>query len=53
MFSYVVYSKINVFGKLEVPKSVVTYRDSKDEFRESESNRIYILSEEEKRTSEF
>lgn len=53
MFSYVVYSKINVFGKLEVPSAVVTYRDDKDEFREEMSNKIYILSEDDKRPEEY
>jgi len=53
MFSYVIYSKINVFGKLEVPSAVVTYRDNKDEFKENISNKAYILSPEEKRKEEF
>jgi len=47
MFSYIIYSKINVFGKLEIPAAVVTYRDDKDTFKETESNKLYILSEEE------
>ena len=53
MFSYVIYSKVEVFGKLEVPAAVVTYRDNKDEFKEEHSNKIYILSEEKKRSEEF
>ncbi len=53
MFSYVIYSKVNVFGKLEVPASVVTYRDEKDNFKESMSNKIYLLVEEEKRVEVY
>jgi len=49
MFSYIVYSKINVFGRLEIPAAVSTFIDSKDNFRETQSDRIYILSEEEKK----
>ncbi|MFC1685508.1 hypothetical protein ACFLZZ_00620 [Nanoarchaeota archaeon] len=53
MFSYVIYSKIDVFGKLEVPPAVITYRDQKEEFREEQSNRIYLLSEEKTHAEEY
>ena len=53
MFSYIVYSKINVFGKLEVPATVVTYRDEKGDFKESIGEKRYLLSEEPVRKEEF
>lgn len=49
LFSYIVYSKVNIFGKLEVPPAVVTFIDHKDNFLESQSERIFIISEEEKK----
>ena len=53
MFSYIVYSKINVFGRLEIPAAVATFIDAKDNFRETHSDRIYILSEEEKKPEDM
>lgn len=49
MFSYIIYSKISVFGKLELPRTIVTYIDKKDIFKEAKSHLVYILAEEEKR----
>ncbi len=53
MFSYIVYSKVNIFGRLEVPPAVVTFIDSKDNFLESQSDKIYIISEEEKKEEDL
>ena len=48
MFSYIVYSKVTIFGKLEVPPAVVTFIDRLANAKETFSNRVFILAEEEK-----
>lgn len=52
MFSYMVYSKVNILGKLEVPPAVVTFIDSKDNFLEAQSEKIFIISEDEKKVED-
>ena len=49
MFSYIVYSKVTVFGKLEIPRTIVTFRDEKDAFKEEHGNLVYVIADEEKK----
>jgi len=49
MFSYIVFSKVEVFGKLEIPRTVVTFRDEKGIFKEAKSHLVHLLIEEEKK----
>ncbi|MBU2522760.1 MAG: hypothetical protein KKE23_00520 [Nanoarchaeota archaeon] len=48
MFSYIVYSKVTIFGKLEVPPALVTFIDKSANAKETFSNKVFILSEEQK-----
>jgi len=48
MFSYIVYSKVTIFGKLEVPTALVTFVDKSANAKETFSNKVFILSEEQK-----
>ena len=46
VFSYIIYSKIGVIGKLEVPKAKATYKNKEGKTKTASSNRVFILSEE-------
>lgn len=48
MFSYIVYSKVTIFGKLEVPPALVTFIDRAGSIKEAFSNKLFILAEEPK-----
>ena len=44
MFSYIVYSKVSIVGKLEIPLTVATYQNAKGAVKESKSNKIFVLA---------
>ncbi len=46
MFSYIVYSKVNILGKLEIPATLATFKDIKSHPREVRSNRLFVLTSE-------
>jgi hypothetical protein len=53
MFSYIVYSKVTIFGKLEVPPAIVTFVDRAAKAKETFSNKVFILAEEEAREVKY
>ncbi len=53
MFSYIVYSKVTIFGRLEVPSAIVTFVDRRADAKETFSNKVFILAEEEARQEKF
>jgi hypothetical protein len=44
--SYVIYSKVKVMGKIEMPVVRGTYKNIKDKLRHLTSNKLFILAEE-------
>ena len=47
MLSYIVYSKVGVIGKLEIPLTFATYMDSKGKLHEAKSNSLFVLAQDE------
>ena len=46
ILSYILYSKVKVLGKLEVPPATIMWIDKKDTHQREDSNTLFILSEE-------
>jgi len=41
--SYIIYSDVHPFGRIELPQAVLTYIDEKEKRKVSHSNRIFVL----------
>jgi len=53
MFSYIVYSKVTIFGKLEVPAALATFVDKAANAKETFSNKVFILADETPQETKF
>jgi len=47
MLSYIVYSKLDILGKLDIPRGYATYKTEKGDIKESKSNALHILAADE------
>jgi hypothetical protein len=46
MLSYIVYSKLTIIGKLDVPVTYATYMDAKNRLHEAKSNGLFVIAPE-------
>ena len=46
MLSYIVYSKLTIIGKLDIPLAFATYKDIKGNLKESKSNGLSVIAPE-------
>jgi hypothetical protein len=46
MLSYIVYSKLTIIGKIDVPIAFVTYKDLTGNLREAHSNKLAVIAPE-------
>ncbi len=46
IFSYIMYSKVSVVGRFEIPRAFVVFKDSKGRVKHAPSNNVYFLVEE-------
>jgi len=46
MLSYIVYSKLTIIGKLDIPLAFATYQDLKGNLKESKSNGLSVIAPE-------
>jgi len=46
MLSYIVYSKLTIIGKLDLPLAFATYQDTKGNLKESKSNGLSVIAPE-------
>ncbi len=46
IFSYVMYSKVSIVGRFEIPRAFVVFKDSKGSVKNALSNNVYFMVEE-------
>lgn len=46
IFSYIMYSKVSIVGRFEIPRAFVVFKDSKGKVKHTISNNVYFLVEE-------